>query len=70
MFGRMIDERAIGERYSAFRSGLDERGRRQCAAAEVRAIGYGGLAAVARAAGVSHGIDGGEQASYNSTGGF
>jgi hypothetical protein len=28
MFGRMIDERAIGERYSAFRSRLDERGRR------------------------------------------
>jgi hypothetical protein len=58
MFGRMmIDERAIGD--SAFRSRLDERGRRLYAAAEVRAIGYGGLAAVARAAGVSHGIDGG-----------
>jgi hypothetical protein len=59
MFGRMmIDERAIGD--SAFRSRLDERGRRlYAAAAAVRAIGYGGLAAVARAAGVSHGIDGG-----------
>jgi hypothetical protein len=52
MFGRMmIDERAIGD--SAFRSRLDERGRRLYAAAEVRAIGYGGLAAVARAAGES-----------------
>jgi len=36
----------------------------------VRVIGDGGFAVVARAAGVSHGIDGGEQASYNSTGGF
>jgi hypothetical protein len=26
MFGRVIDERAIGERYSPFRSRLDERG--------------------------------------------
>jgi hypothetical protein len=42
MFGRMIDERAIGD--SAFRSRLDERGR--YAAAEVRAIGYGGLSFV------------------------
>jgi hypothetical protein len=45
----MIDERAIGERYGALRDQLDERGRRLHAAAEVRALGYGGLAAVARA---------------------
>ena len=47
MYGRMIDERAIGERYGALRDQLDERGRRLHAAAEVRALGYGGLAAVA-----------------------
>jgi hypothetical protein len=49
MYGRMIDERAIEERYAALRDQLDERGRRLYAAAEVRAIGYGGLATVARA---------------------
>jgi len=55
MFGRMIDERAIETRYAALRDQLDERGRRLFAAAEVRAIGYGGLAAVARATGLSRG---------------
>jgi hypothetical protein len=56
MFGlMMIDERAIGD--SAFRSRLDERGRRLYAAAEVRAIGYGGLAAVARAAGCAASVE-------------
>jgi hypothetical protein len=58
MFGRMIDERAIGERYAALRNQLDERGRRLYAAAEVRAVGYGGLAAVARATGMSRGTIG------------
>jgi hypothetical protein len=48
MFGRMIDERAISERYAALCAQLDERERRLYAAAEVRAIGYGGLAAVWR----------------------
>jgi hypothetical protein len=54
----MIDERAIEERYVALRDQLDERGRRLYAAAEVRAIGYGGLAAVARATGMSRGTIG------------
>jgi hypothetical protein len=58
MYDRMIDERAIGERYAALRDQLDERGRRLHAAAEVRAIGYGGLAAVARATGMSRGTIG------------
>ena len=58
MYGRMIDERAIGERYGALRDQLDERGRRLHAAAEVRALGYGGLAAVARETGLSRGTIG------------
>ena len=58
MYGRMIDERAIEERYAALRDQLDERGRRLYAAAEVRVIGYGGLAAVARATGLSRGTIG------------
>jgi hypothetical protein len=58
MFGRMIDERAIEERYAALRDQLDERGRRLYAAAEVRVIGYGGMAAVARATGISRGTIG------------
>ena len=37
---------------------MDERGRRLHAAAEVRALGYGGLAAVARATGLSRGTIG------------
>ena len=58
MYGRMIDERGIKERYAALCAQLDERGRRLCAAAEVRALGYGGLAAVARATGMSRGTIG------------
>jgi hypothetical protein len=58
MYGRMIDERAIRERYAALRDQLDERERRLYAAAEVRVIGYGGLAAVARATGLSRGTIG------------
>src|SRR3954466_2574983 len=58
MYGRMIDERAIEERYAALCDQLDERGRRLHAAAEVRAIGYGGLAAGARATGLSRGTIG------------
>jgi hypothetical protein len=58
MYGRMIDERAIEERYVALCDQLDERGRRLHAAAEVRALGYGGLAAVARATGLSRGTIG------------
>jgi hypothetical protein len=55
MFGWMIDERAIETRYAVLRDQLDERGRRLFAAAEVRALGYGGLAAVSRATGLSRG---------------
>ena len=58
MFGRMIDERAIGKRYAALHDRLDEQRRRLHAAAEVRAIGYGGLAAVVRATGISRGTIG------------
>lgn len=43
----MIDEDAIRRRFEALRDQLDERGQRLFAAAEARAAGYGGLAAVA-----------------------
>jgi hypothetical protein len=49
----MIDEEAIGKRYAAMRDQLDERGRRLFAAAEVRAVGHGGVAAVSRATGLA-----------------
>lgn len=49
----MIDERAIRERYEAIRDQLDERGRRLFGAAEVRAAGRGGVAAVSRATGLA-----------------
>lgn len=49
----MIDEDAIRCRFETLRDRLDERGRRLFAAAEVRAAGYGGLAAVARATGIA-----------------
>jgi hypothetical protein len=49
----MIDEDAIRRRFEALQDRLDERGRRLFAAAEVRAAGYGGLAAVARATGIA-----------------
>ena len=49
----MIDENAIGSRYSLVRDQLDERGRRLFAAAEVRSVGAGGIAAVARATGIA-----------------
>jgi hypothetical protein len=51
----VIDEDAIGERYRALAGELDERRRRLWAAAEARVCGYGGIAAVARATGVSVG---------------
>ena len=54
----MIDEQAIKDRFAAVRDQVDERGRRLYAAAEVRALGYGGAAAVARATGVSRGTIG------------
>ena len=51
----MVDERGIGERYRLLSEQglLDERGRRLWAAAEARSAGYGGLAAVVRATGIS-----------------
>lgn len=49
----MINEEAIRIRYEALRDQLDERGRRLLAAAEVRALGHGGLAAVSRVTGLA-----------------
>jgi hypothetical protein len=51
----VVDERAIGERYRLLSAQgvLDERTRRLWAAAEARSAGYGGLAAVVRATGIS-----------------
>jgi hypothetical protein len=51
----VVDERAIGERYRllSVQGVLDERSRRLWAAAEARSAGYGGLAAVVRATGIS-----------------
>jgi hypothetical protein len=49
----VIDEEAIGERYRALAPELDERRRRLWAAAEARSLPRGGVAAVARATGIS-----------------
>jgi DNA-binding phage protein len=51
----VVDERAIAERYRLLSEQrvLDERGRRLWAAAEARAAGHGGIAAVVRATGIS-----------------
>ncbi|MBU2603188.1 MAG: ISAzo13 family transposase [Actinobacteria bacterium] len=49
----MVDEAAIGERFRALAGELDERRRRLWAAAEARSAGRGGIAAVARASGIS-----------------
>ena len=49
----MVDERLIGERFRALAPELTERGRRIWAASEARAIGRGGIAAVARASGIA-----------------
>lgn len=51
----MINENAIGERYRALAGEFDERRRRLWAAAEARTCGRGGIAAVARATGISVG---------------
>jgi len=51
----MINEHAIGERYRALAGEFDERRRRLWAAAEARTCGRGGIAAVARATGISVG---------------
>jgi Rhodopirellula transposase DDE domain len=49
----MIDEQMIRYDYEVLRPGLNERGRRLFAAAQARALGYGGVAAVARATGIA-----------------
>jgi hypothetical protein len=49
----MIDEAMIRHDYAMLRPSLNERGRRMFAAAQVRALGYGGVAAVARATGIA-----------------
>jgi len=49
----MIDEAMIRYDYRILRPTLNERGRRLFAAAQVRALGYGGIAAVARATGLA-----------------
>jgi len=49
----VIDEGAIRERYGLMRGLLNERSRRRWAAAEARSHGRGGIAAVARATGIS-----------------
>ena len=49
----MIDEDGIRQRWEAVGSRLDERGRRLFAAAEARAAGWGGLAAVSRITGLA-----------------
>jgi hypothetical protein len=49
----VIDHAAIKSRYEALDPILDERGRRRFAAAEARAAGPGGIAAVARITGVA-----------------
>jgi hypothetical protein len=51
----VVDERAIGERHRLLNAQgvLDERTRRLWAAVEARSAGYGGLAAVVRATGIS-----------------
>jgi transposase len=51
--GCVIDERAIGDRYRAMAGELDEARRRRWAGAEALSHGRGGLAAVARATGMS-----------------
>jgi transposase len=51
----VVDEVAIGERFRGLAPEFDERRRRLWAAAEARSCGRGGIAAVARATGISEG---------------
>jgi hypothetical protein len=50
----MHDVRRIRAKYRAIRAGLNERTRRLWAGAEAQALGYGGIAAVERATGLSY----------------
>jgi transposase len=54
--GRVIDLDAIKQRFSAVRDLLDERSRRLLVATEARALGRGGITAVAQATGVSRAV--------------
>ncbi len=49
----MIDQEQIHERFTTLAPHLDERGLRLLAAAEARAAGYGGIAAVSQATGIA-----------------
>jgi hypothetical protein len=49
----MIDEQTLRYDYAVLRPSLNERGRRLFAAAQAHALGYGGVAAVARATGIA-----------------
>jgi hypothetical protein len=49
----VVDEAAIGEKFRALAGELNERQRRLWAASEARAVGRGGIAATARATGIS-----------------
>jgi hypothetical protein len=53
MTGVLVDESGIRERWLVVELELDERGRRMWAAAEARSHGWGGIAAVVRATGIS-----------------
>jgi hypothetical protein len=53
MTGVLVDESGIRERWLVVEQELDERGRRMWAAAEARSHGWGGIAAVVRATGIS-----------------
>ena len=49
----MIDEQMIRYDYAVLQPNLNERGRRLYAAAQAHVLGYGGIAAVARATGLA-----------------
>ena len=53
MSGVLVDESGIRARWLVVEQELDERGRRMWAAAEARSHGWGGIAAVVRATGIS-----------------
>ncbi len=53
MTGVLVDESGIRVRWLVVEQELDERGRRMWAAAEARSHGWGGIAAVVRATGIS-----------------
>ncbi len=48
----VVDEAGLREKFAAMAPALNERSRRLWAAAEARALGYGGVALAVRATGV------------------